>query len=381
MTDAQAMQLALMQAQLAAAAGEVPVGAVVVKHGEVIATGRNSPVQGQDPTAHAEIEALRAAALVLGNYRLEDCELFVTLEPCAMCSGAMLHARLKRVIFGAADPKTGAAGSVINLFGNVQLNHQTAVQGGVLGDEAADLLQTFFQHRRLQKRLHSTPVREDALRTPPARFNPLPDYPWPAHYLNDLPSLNGLRLHYLDLGPRGGAQTFLCLHGATNWSYQYRSMMPVFEAAGCRVVAPDLIGFGKSDKPKKETFHSLTFHRQVVTELVEHLALDNIVLVLPDDSLLGEQWLLGADPRFIGLLMVRFAREADTACSDAPFPDHGHRAGPRAFASWAANSSHSATEPIWSGATLRPKPGEQGAVLAQRAIHHFSTPPTGLTHA
>ena len=135
--------MALAEAALAAAAGEVPVGAVVVRRGEVIATGRNAPVDAHDPTAHAEMVALRAAALAIGNYRLDDCELYVTLEPCAMCSGAMLHARLKRVVFGAFDPKTGAAGSVINLFAQPQLNHQTALQGGVMAEDSAALLQKF----------------------------------------------------------------------------------------------------------------------------------------------------------------------------------------------------------------------------------------------
>ena len=155
-TDDAFMRLALTQAELAASAGEVPVGAVVVCNGQVIATGRNSPISSHDPTAHAEIIALRAAAKALGNYRLPDCELYVTLEPCAMCSGAMLHARLKRVVYGAADPKTGAAGSVINLFENSQLNHQTRWQGGVLGEEAAAILKDFFSQRRLEKR-HQTP--------------------------------------------------------------------------------------------------------------------------------------------------------------------------------------------------------------------------------
>ncbi len=152
MTDEDFMQLALAQAQLAAQAGEVPVGAVVVCNGEVIATGRNSPIDRHDPTAHAEIMALRAAAQVLGNYRLPDCELFVTLEPCAMCSGAMLHARLKRAVFGALDAKTGAAGSVVNLFDQPLLNHQTALLGGVLSDDAAKLLKDFFSQRRMEKR-------------------------------------------------------------------------------------------------------------------------------------------------------------------------------------------------------------------------------------
>ncbi|MBE0588708.1 MAG: tRNA adenosine(34) deaminase TadA, partial [Hydrogenophaga sp.] len=133
--DQRFMRAALAEAQRAAQAGEVPVGAVVVQAGRVIAIGRNAPIDGLDPTAHAEIVALRAAARALGNYRLDDCTLYVTLEPCAMCSGAMLHARLPRVVFGAADHKTGAAGSVVNLFAEPQLNHQTAVQGGVLADE------------------------------------------------------------------------------------------------------------------------------------------------------------------------------------------------------------------------------------------------------
>lgn len=148
--DTNFMQQALQQAQLAAAAGEVPVGAVVVQHGRVIATGRNSPISDHDPSAHAEIKALRAAAQVLGNYRLVDCELYVTLEPCIMCVGAMLHARLKRVVFGAYDPKTGAAGSQLNIFANQALNHQTESTGGVLAAECTAVLQDFFKQRRMQ---------------------------------------------------------------------------------------------------------------------------------------------------------------------------------------------------------------------------------------
>src|SRR5512145_331982 len=170
MTDSQFMALALQQARLAGQAGEVPVGAVVVRHGQVIGVGHNAPIGGHDPSAHAEIMALRAAATALGNYRLDGCELFVTLEPCAMCSGAMLHARLARVVYGAADPKTGAAGSVFNLFAQPQLNHQTRVEGGVMAQECAALLQAFFQNKRGQSRSASQPLREDALRTPEARF-------------------------------------------------------------------------------------------------------------------------------------------------------------------------------------------------------------------
>jgi tRNA(adenine34) deaminase len=142
------MQLALAAARDAQAAGEVPVGAVVVKDGVVIATGYNHPVGTHDPSAHAEMRALRSAAALLGNYRLPDCELYVTLEPCAMCAGAMLHARLKKVIFGAYDPKTGACGSVLNLFAEPKLNHQTAVEGGVLAEECGAVLKAFFAARR-----------------------------------------------------------------------------------------------------------------------------------------------------------------------------------------------------------------------------------------
>ena len=144
------MKLALEQAQHAWDLGEVPVGAVVVKDGVVIATGYNQPIGKHDPTAHAEIVALRAAAEVLGNYRLPGCELYVTLEPCVMCSGAMMHARVAKIGYGAPDPKTGACGSVVNLFEQEQLNHHAQVTGGVLADACADLLKRFFAARRAQ---------------------------------------------------------------------------------------------------------------------------------------------------------------------------------------------------------------------------------------
>src|SRR5450830_1806470 len=146
--DARYMQLALEQAQHAWDLGEVPVGAVVVKDGVVIAVGYNQPIGRHDPTAHAEVMALRAAAEKLGNYRLPGCELYVTLEPCVMCSGAMLHARLARVVYGAGDPKTGACGSVVNLFEQEQLNHHTELVGGVMADACGQLLKAFFAERR-----------------------------------------------------------------------------------------------------------------------------------------------------------------------------------------------------------------------------------------
>ncbi len=373
MVDSAFMQLALAQAREAFAAGEVPVGAVVVRDGQVIAAGRNNPVAAHDPTAHAEINALRAAAQALGNYRLDGCELFVTLEPCAMCSGAMLHARLKRVVFGAADPKTGAAGSVIDLFGQAQINHQTAVEGGVLAGECSALLQDFFQQRR--QAVHddaatSHPLREDALRTPDTRFADLPGYSWAPHYLSDLPALAGLRLHYLDEGARDAPLTWLCLHGNPSWSYLYRKMIPAFTAKGHRVVAPDLIGFGNSDKPKKEGAHTFGWHRQVLLEFVERLDLHNVVLVVQDwGGLLGLTLPMEAPGRYKGLLVMNTAlgtgdvplspgfvawREmcaknpefdvgrlisrgnphldaAECAAYNAPFPDRGHRAALRVF--------------------------------------------------
>lgn len=148
MTDAQYMQMALALAEQAALAGEVPVGAIVVKDDGIIGRGHNSPITRHDPTAHAEIQALRAAANTLGNYRLVGCTLYVTLEPCAMCSGAIQHARIARVVFGASDPKTGACGSVINLMAEPRLNHHAVVEGGVLAESCGALLSQFFAARR-----------------------------------------------------------------------------------------------------------------------------------------------------------------------------------------------------------------------------------------
>jgi tRNA(adenine34) deaminase len=147
-TDLEAMQAALAEARLAGEAGEVPIGAVVVQEGAIVARGQNRVLRDLDPTAHAEIVALRAAAAVLGNYRLTGCTLYVTLEPCAMCAGAMIHARLARLVFAAADPKAGAAGSVLAVLNHPQLNHQIQVEQGILAEESAELLKSFFRERR-----------------------------------------------------------------------------------------------------------------------------------------------------------------------------------------------------------------------------------------
>ena len=142
------MREALALAAQAAAAGEVPVGAVVVRDGEVVGRGSNRPISGRDPTAHAEIIALRDAALRLGNYRLPGCELYVTLEPCAMCVGAMVHARIARIVFGARDPKTGACGSIVDLPALADFNHHGTFEGGLLAEECGDVLRRFFAERR-----------------------------------------------------------------------------------------------------------------------------------------------------------------------------------------------------------------------------------------
>jgi tRNA(adenine34) deaminase len=147
-TDLDFMQAALAEARAAAEAGEVPIGAVVVHEGEIVARGQNRVLRDVDPTAHAEIVAMRAAAAALGNYRLNGCTLYVTLEPCAMCAGAMIHARIERLVFGAADPKAGACGSVLSVLNHPALNHQMQVEQGIAADEAAELLRGFFRERR-----------------------------------------------------------------------------------------------------------------------------------------------------------------------------------------------------------------------------------------
>jgi tRNA(adenine34) deaminase len=148
-TDEVWLRLALTEAQEAQAADEVPIGAVILgPEGAILARGQNRVIRDHDPTAHAEMVALRAAGAALGNYRLEQCTLYVTLEPCAMCAGAMIHARIARLVFGAFDPKAGAVGSVLAVLNHPQLNHRIEVSGGILADECGDLLRRFFQSRR-----------------------------------------------------------------------------------------------------------------------------------------------------------------------------------------------------------------------------------------
>ncbi|WP_239483076.1 tRNA adenosine(34) deaminase TadA [Paraburkholderia sp. C35] len=176
--DLRFMALAQAAADEARAAGEVPVGAVLVHGDEVIAKGFNHPIGGHDPSAHAEMAALRAAAQKLENYRLPGCELYVTLEPCLMCAGAIMHARIARVVFGARDPKTGACGSVVDAFANPQLNHHTTVTGGVLEDECGAALRSFFAERRRAAREARAAAGASPQNTPdPAASAANPDIP------------------------------------------------------------------------------------------------------------------------------------------------------------------------------------------------------------
>jgi tRNA(adenine34) deaminase len=336
--DVAYMQLALRLAAEAAEAGEVPVGAVVVRDGVVVGTGRNSPIQSCDPSAHAELAALRHAATTLGNYRLEDCTLYVTLEPCAMCSGGILNSRVKRVVFGATDPKTGCAGSVLDLFSLPRLNHQTTVDGGVLAEQSGALLQDFFKQRRDKQRELAVPLREDALRTPDRFFDALHDYPWVPQYINDLQHLAGLRMHFVDEGPRQGADTYLCLHPIPGWSFHLGPLLVTLIGQGNRVLAPDLIGFGKSDKPKREDAHSLDFHCHYLREWLQRLDTRNVTLVVSRVEHPLVKPLLALAHGYIQDVFVQplpsdTSSEAESDASKAPYPDHGHRAAERAFLS------------------------------------------------
>jgi tRNA(adenine34) deaminase len=176
--DEYAMRLALDQALNAQLVGEVPVGAVITQMVEgvpqVVATGYNRPITTQDPTAHAEIVALRHAAQLAGNYRLPGSTLYVSLEPCAMCAMALMHARVARVVFGASDPKTGAAGSVVDLFANPALNHHTRVEGGLLAEAAGGLLREFFAERRAQQRARQEAAADAALLPVPEVIESVP---------------------------------------------------------------------------------------------------------------------------------------------------------------------------------------------------------------
>jgi tRNA(adenine34) deaminase len=283
-------------------------------------------------------------------------------------------------------------------------------------------LQVFFQRKRMETRAESHPLRDDALRTPDSRFVQLPGYPWAPRYLDSLTALAGLRMHYLDEGPSDARLTFLCLHGNPAWSYLYRKMIPLWTAAGHRVIAPDLPGFGKSDKPKRAQFHSFEFHREVLLQLVEHLDLRNVILVVQDwGGLLGLTLPMAAAHRYSGLLAMNTLlatgdrpltpgflawremcakkpdfdvgrllgrgnlsmTDAECAAYNAPFPDAGHRAALRAFPAMVPDHPDAPGAEIsrraqvfwseeWSGKTMMTV-GAQDPVLGSDVMLHLRT--------
>jgi tRNA(adenine34) deaminase len=375
--DAHWMRAALEQARAAAEAGEVPVGAVVVRDGQIVGRGFNHPIGVHDPSAHAEIEALRDAAKRLGNYRLDGCALYVTLEPCAMCAGAILHARLDRVVWGAAEPRTGAGGSVLDLFAQAALNHHTAVTAGVLAHEAAALLTEFFGKRRVQQKqqaLASHPLRDDALRTPDALFAPALDCACPSCFYSEWPALGGLRLHAKDSAgqnppPAAAARQWLLLPGLPAQQGLFRELAAGLAARGDRVVAPDWLGLGRSDKPKKDKRLGDAQQLAMLQDLVHQLHLEGeqgLVVVAHGDAarlaqaLVAQQAALGKPVQGLWLInppnpaapsadyrlwleqlarkpalvpsAVDAAMDADRQQWAAQFPDKGYRAGLRAWA-------------------------------------------------
>ena len=346
-SDVDYMGLAIQQARFAAERGEVPIGAVLVGRSagmsapSVLAVAHNQPVSSHDPTAHAEILVLREAARQRRNYRLEDCELFVTVEPCAMCAQAMLHARLQRVVFGATEPKTGAAGSVVDLFAMASLNHHTQVLGGVLAKECAGVLRAFFQQRRSEQRRDAQPLRDDALRTPAARFEPI----WARYsqwrnaerWISKGVALQGLRLHVLDLQAPDVTVVgvpILFVHGPGQWWPQAATWVQDQLRMGRRIVLPDLIGHGQSDKPKKTAWHTLAHHAQSLVDVLDDLHLVAVELALaPGQQSLADVLQTLASSRIVGQRRLDEAEcpPLPSDALDAPYPDKGHRAAARAW--------------------------------------------------
>ncbi|MEY4363898.1 MAG: hypothetical protein RLZZ24_1250 [Pseudomonadota bacterium] len=351
--DARFMREALLQAQQGAGQGEVPVGAVVVRNGRIVARAHNAPIATHDPTAHAEIAALRQAAAALGNYRLEDCTLYVTLEPCAMCSGAILQARLPRVVFGASEPRTGAAGSVFNLFDSA-LNHQTQVSSGVLADEASRLLQDFFAQRRAQQANSHSPLSDDALRHDDPVWREVLSrngsvqacfaQDWPV-LLGDDPGLSsnkthateparvGWRLHWLDnrAGLRSQADepaAVLYLHGPDQWSGAYLDALTQASQQGEAALALDWLGFGGSDKPKKEAVYSTALHAAVLRAFLQRHAVREIRCPQSVAPVLN---VLAAENHSLPPVVWIEPPPMDDVWARLPYPDRGHEVARRAW--------------------------------------------------
>jgi len=352
------MALALQEARKAESAGEVPVGAVVVLDGQIIGCGHNQTIGLKDPCGHAEIYALRAAALNVGSHRLNGATLYVTLEPCAMCSAAIFHARLSRLVYGAHEPKTGTAGSVVNLFQVRELNHHTVVTAGVLSADCEDLLTQFFIRTRLTKLAEHTPLREDALRMDESSLPHAASQLLERKYLR---SETGLQLRYFDSGPPSPQNTVLFLHEYGFWSYQLWEIAAAFSLRGCRSLVPDLAGSGGSDRPKRRSWHDVDAHLSLLLELIklEDLRVTGILAVgnvhnlavrlkhkldLPENRLIHFELGAGASSDSVGLLRRErgavatgaWPKKATMGWNGLPadarealvahFPDRGHMA-------------------------------------------------------
>jgi tRNA(adenine34) deaminase len=347
--DLHFMQLALEQARAAQSHGEVPVGALVVKEGKVIGVGHNQPIHSNDPTAHAEIVALRAAALAIGNYRLEGCTLYVTLEPCAMCAGAILQARIQNVVYGAVEPKMGAAGSIVNLFSQRQFNHHTSITSGLLAAESNGLLKAFFANRRQIRQATAQPLREDALRTPNECFAAAdPTFP-ESKYLRLGDVLPQWRVHYVDSGPNDAATSVMLVHDIPGWSYRWNTLLHALVDEGHRVLAPDLIGFGRSDKPKKTRSHNLQLHFQCLDAIARLVCPGSRVVVIGQGLglQLARQWALECSTPIDELIAINPSLEGPM--DNCPHPNSGFMAGLDFFTEWGRIQSN---DPCTSFATF-----------------------------
>lgn len=301
--DLAKMQMALEQAHIAQKAGEVPVGAALFLGDELICKAHNAPVCTHNPCGHAEVLVLQEAGRRLGNYRLEGCSLFVTLEPCVMCAGAILNARIKTLVFGAKDERAGAAGSVLNVFENPRLNTHTQVRAGVLAEDCAKPLVDFFKLRRSQikaKRDHTKLyLREDAFRPDLHQFKQLM-LPWMqkglvSNYTNDLACDPGLRIHHWDTQEHGAdvaptaqapqpRKTWVCLHGLGSSGAFFSPWAIERACLGERVLMPDLIGFGLSDHLRSATHIDLQHQVLLLQEWFDRMRLDPVHLLSHDWS-------------------------------------------------------------------------------------------------
>lgn len=286
-SDEDFMRLALDQAACGERIAEVPVGAIVVKDSQVIGIGHNRSIVDSDPCGHAEIIALRHAAKFLGNYRLDECTLYVTLEPCPMCMGAVVHSRIKRLVYGAKDPKTGAAGSFIDLAGNSKLNHHCSVTGGVLAQECSNVLSRYFQKLRDENRSERSLLRQDALRLEEGVLRRLLT-PFTesvqSKFSANLAHAQQLRIHYLATTNVDESQSVIVfIHGATTWSYVYRHALSLSQQVGFSAVALDLPGHGWSDKTKRGLIESdVGYQLAILQEFIDLFGNKSIHVVAMD---------------------------------------------------------------------------------------------------